>query len=343
MVHHATTRGNGERAGFTLGSSTMLLKPPNVGCQFDMAKVRARFLALVAGRGGRPEGEWNASRVREAALCLDNMKTRRQETVASPESSRGQKCRRRGAECRCLGRSRSPKGGKRRYRTAVSSGIRDMISRLFAAFPCISHLFPLDFYFMAKRTKRGLEPIWGGENRGDTEAQSQAGGNSPQRRRDAETQRRRDAETQRRRDAETQSRRERESGRSRARVYAEKITDFYAFFHGFPHFYAQNRAVITRFYAFLRVRPFFNHRWTRMNTDTEKTVNMREQRKQRETRIWLPKPATRWVPQECCSLARTVVAFLRVRLIFWPRMKHGSNADWEKDHEREWTKWCHEK
>ena len=31
----------------------------------------------------------------------------------------------------------------------------------------------------------------------------------------------------------------------------------YGFFRGFPRFYAQIRAVITRFYAFLRVRAFF--------------------------------------------------------------------------------------
>jgi hypothetical protein len=38
---------------------------------------------------------------------------------------------------------------------------------------------------------------------------------------------------------------------------AGKITGFYAFFRGFPRFYAQIRAVFTRFYAFLRVRPIF--------------------------------------------------------------------------------------
>jgi hypothetical protein len=43
------------------------------------------------------------------------------------------------------------------------------------------------------------------------------------------------------------------------RNYAEKITDFYAFFRGFSRFYAQIRAVITRFYAFLRVGAFFSH------------------------------------------------------------------------------------
>jgi hypothetical protein len=42
-----------------------------------------------------------------------------------------------------------------------------------------------------------------------------------------------------------------------ARIFAGKFTDFYAFFRGFPQFYAQNRAVITQFYAFLRVRLIF--------------------------------------------------------------------------------------
>jgi hypothetical protein len=51
--------------------------------------------------------------------------------------------------------------------------------------------------------------------------------------------------------------------------YLEKITGFYAFFHDFPRFYAQIRAVFTRFYAFLRVRLIFNHRWTPMNTDSD--------------------------------------------------------------------------
>jgi hypothetical protein len=60
-----------------------------------------------------------------------------------------------------------------------------------------------------------------------------------------------------------------------ARNYAGKITGFYAFFRGFPRFYALIRAVITRFYAFLRVGLFFNHGWTRVNTDSEKTWNGR--------------------------------------------------------------------
>jgi hypothetical protein len=78
-------------------------------------------------------------------------------------------------------------------------------------------------------TKRSLEPIWGRENHGDTVLRvkwrlevlpdGQWGG---------------------------------------VRNYAEKITAYYAFFRGFPRFYAQIRAVFTRFYAFLRVRPFFN-------------------------------------------------------------------------------------
>ena len=42
------------------------------------------------------------------------------------------------------------------------------------------------------------------------------------------------------------------------RKSAEKITDYYAFFHGFPRFYAQIRAVVTRFYAFLRVAAFLS-------------------------------------------------------------------------------------
>ena len=37
----------------------------------------------------------------------------------------------------------------------------------------------------------------------------------------------------------------------------EKSYGFYAFFRGFPRFYAQIRAVFTRFYAFLRVGAFF--------------------------------------------------------------------------------------
>ncbi len=41
-----------------------------------------------------------------------------------------------------------------------------------------------------------------------------------------------------------------------------KVADFYAFFHDFPHFYAQIRAVFTRFYAFLRVRLFLDANYT---------------------------------------------------------------------------------
>src|SRR5260370_38830506 len=79
-------------------------------------------------------------------------------------------------------------------------------SHLFPRFSGISHLFPLDFYFMTKRSKI-----------------------SPQRRGDAEVNAK----------------------------FCGKITDFYAVFHDFPHFYAQIRAVFTRFYAFLRRGPIF--------------------------------------------------------------------------------------
>jgi len=52
-----------------------------------------------------------------------------------------------------------------------------------------------------------------------------------------------------------------------ARNCAGKITDFSAMFHDFPRFYAQIRAVVTRFYAFLRVGPFLTtdgHEGTRI-------------------------------------------------------------------------------
>jgi hypothetical protein len=49
----------------------------------------------------------------------------------------------------------------------------------------------------------------------------------------------------------------RRATRETVRICAEKITAFYAMFHDFPHFYAQIRAVFTRFYALLRVRLFF--------------------------------------------------------------------------------------
>ena len=42
----------------------------------------------------------------------------------------------------------------------------------------------------------------------------------------------------------------------------KKSAGFYAFFRDFPRFSAQIRAVFTRFYAFLRVGPNFNHGWT---------------------------------------------------------------------------------
>ena len=48
------------------------------------------------------------------------------------------------------------------------------------------------------------------------------------------------------------------------RNYTENFTDFYAMFHDFPRFSAQNRAVFTRFYAFLRVRLIFQ---PQMDTD----------------------------------------------------------------------------
>src|SRR5882724_42301 len=51
---------------------------------------------------------------------------------------------------------------------------------------------------------------------------------------------------------------ERKRQRRVPRKYVEKIAGFYALFRGFPRFYAQNRAVIPRFCAFLRVRPFFS-------------------------------------------------------------------------------------
>jgi hypothetical protein len=65
------------------------------------------------------------------------------------------------------------------------------------------------------------------------------------------------------------------------RNYTEKITGFYAFFRGFPRFYAQIRAVFTRFYAFLRVRLIFdkegrktgaevNRGWARVDTNEKK-------------------------------------------------------------------------
>src|SRR5882672_2808645 len=46
-------------------------------------------------------------------------------------------------------------------------------------------------------------------------------------------------------------------GKLRVRNHAGKIAGFYAFSHDFPQFYAQIRAVFTRFYAFLRVRLVF--------------------------------------------------------------------------------------
>jgi len=41
------------------------------------------------------------------------------------------------------------------------------------------------------------------------------------------------------------------------RNYAGKVADFYAFFREVSRKFAQIRAVVTRFYAFLRVRLFF--------------------------------------------------------------------------------------
>jgi len=78
-------------------------------------------------------------------------------------------------------------------------------------------------------------------------------------------------------------------GRLRARILRKN----YAFFRGFPRFSAQIRAVITRFLASQARRKLdapsglfacakrgriftggtFNHGWTRMNTDSEKTWN----------------------------------------------------------------------
>src|SRR5882724_11644720 len=52
-------------------------------------------------------------------------------------------------------RSRSRKGGKRRSERPFSRGYFPTSSRLFAAFPTFSHLFPLHFYFMAKRSGLG--------------------------------------------------------------------------------------------------------------------------------------------------------------------------------------------
>src|SRR5260370_25452145 len=101
-------------------------------------------------------------------------------------------------------------------------------------------------------------------------------------------------------------------GRS-GRNYAGKITGFYAMFHDFTHFYAQIRAVFTRFYAFLRVRPIFRREFgfpsppqarcpsglfacaKRYGLLREKSAKVREvSRKFAQIRavILLPKPAT---------------------------------------------------
>jgi hypothetical protein len=90
--------------------------------------------------------------------------------------------------------------------------------------------------------------------------------------------------------------------RLRVRIFAGKITDCYAKFgfpspprdgcpmelfarakrgHESPRKFAQIRAVNPRCYALLRVGLFFNHGWTRIDTDSERTLNMREPRKTR--------------------------------------------------------------
>ena len=68
----------------------------------------------------------------------------------------------------------------------------------------------------------------------------------------------------------------------RRRTFAGKITDFYAFFREVSRFYAQIRAVVTRCYAFLRVRLNFNHGWTPMDTDSDE-ANHGEPRRETET------------------------------------------------------------
>jgi hypothetical protein len=125
--------------------------------------------ALVTGRGGRPE-RVDRFPSGEAALCFDNMKTRRQETEA---------------------RSQKP-GMRGEGAVGAASGAWNPYGKWSA----------------------GVLEYWGQRLLG-------SGG--------------------------------------RARNYAEKITGFYAFFRGFPRFYAQIRAVFTRFYAFLRVGLFFDN------------------------------------------------------------------------------------
>ena len=52
----------------------------------------------------------------------------------------------------------------------------------------------------------------------------------------------------------------------------------------------------------------FNHGWKPMNTDSGRGHFIRKAGKQEETRNWLPKPATRWMPEWGSSLTRNVVA-----------------------------------
>jgi len=163
------------------------------------------------GRGGRPEGEWIASRVREAMSCFDKMKTRRQETEVSSQNERNA-----GNE------TPAPATGFYRicngfYRIRVDS--YRIITGFYRLWIGFYRLLPDKIFWRPSgawnqygegmkpqtqrhREKRSLEPGWGSS----------------------------------------------ESGFWRKN---------YAFFHDFPRFYAQNRAVFTRFYAFLRVGPIF--------------------------------------------------------------------------------------